>query len=324
MTRILGVLGLLIVLYGLLIASNPNAGDTDNLMDVANRQGLFGVMTLGAALVIIIGGIDLSMGSVAGCGAILFAVLMENGIPPVPSIFLVVVFGVLVGMINGLLVTRLKLQPFLVTLCGMFVYRGLARLLAGTVSRSRVLDSHPEFVETMRWVRYLLVGKDATGALCFPAQYVWLIIFAAIIGFFLHRTAYGRYWYAIGHNEQAARYAGVNVARQRVGLFIACSALSAFTGVLLFLDSSSVQADNAGLGWELYAILGAVLGGCSLRGGEGTAVGMVLGAMVLPVLENLVTFKGLKSDVIPAVIGLTLLGGTIVDELIRRRSRVER
>ena len=78
------------------------------------------------------------------------------------------------------------------------------------------------------------------------------------------------------------------------------------------------------MGWELYAILGAVLGGCSLRGGEGTAIGMVLGAMVLPVLENLVTFRGLKSDMIPAVIGLTLLFGTIVDELIRRRSRLHR
>ena len=91
--------------------------------------------------------------------------------------------------------------------------------------------------------------------------------------------------------------------------------------MLLFLDTPSVQSDSGGFSLELYAILGAVLGGCSLRGGEGTAVGMVLGAMVLPVLENLVNFRGDKSDVIPAVIGLTLLFGTIVDELIRRRSQ---
>ncbi|MBN9123026.1 MAG: ABC transporter permease, partial [Planctomycetes bacterium] len=103
-----------------------------------------------------------------------------------------------------------------------------------------------------------------------------------------------------------------------------CSALAALGGVLLFLQDLPVQADGAGTGYELYAILGAVLGGCSLRGGEGTAVGMVLGAMVLPVLEELVTFQGLKSNVIPAVIGLTLLFGTIVDELIRRRSRARR
>jgi ribose transport system permease protein len=151
-------------------------------------------------------------------------------------------------------------------------------------------------------------------------MFVLLLALAAVIGFFLHRSAYGRYWYAIGHNELAAKYAGVNVDRNRVVVYVICSALAALVGILLFLDMPSVQSDNAGLGWELYAILGAVLGGCSLRGGEGTALGMVLGAMVLPVLENLVNFRGDKSDVIPAVIGLTLLFGTIIDELIRRRS----
>jgi ribose transport system permease protein len=229
-----------------------------------------------------------------------------------------------VGTVNGLLVTRLKLQPFLVTLCGMFVYRGLARLKGGTVRQANVLEAHPEFLNSLEAVRYLLVGKDSTGELIFPAQFILLLVFAAIVGFFLHRTAYGRYWYAIGHNELAAKYAGVHVERQRLLVYTTCSALAAFAGILLFLDNSTVQSDNAGLGWELYAILGAVLGGCSLRGGEGTAIGMVLGAMVLPVLENLINFEGLKSDVIPTVTGLTLLFGTIVDELIRRRSRLHR
>ena len=324
MTRILGVLGLLVVLYAILIASNPNAGQLSNLISVANLQGRFGVITLGAALVIIIGGIDLSIGSVAGCGAVLFGILMEEGIPPVPSLILVIIFGLTVGCINGLLVTQLKLQSFLVTLCGMFVYRGVARLLGGTVGRSRSIEAHPEFLNSIQSISYVLIGKDASRELIFPAQFFLLLIFAAVLGFFLHKTAYGRYWHAIGHNELAAKYAGVKVDRQRVIVYTVCSALAAFAGVLLFLDTSSVQSDNAGSSWELYAILGAVLGGCSLRGGEGTTPGMVLGAMVLPVLENLVTFRGLKSDMIPAVIGLTLLFGTIVDELIRRRSRVHR
>lgn len=324
MTRILGVLGLLVALYAALIASNPAAGKPDNLIDVANIQGRYGVITLGAALVIIIGGIDLSIGSVVGCAAVLFGVLMQEGVHPFAAVPLVILFGCLVGLTNGLLVTRLRLQPFLVTLCGMFVFRGAARLLGGTVSRTRVADAHPEFTEPLQQVRYLLVGKDATGELVFPAQFVLLLVLAAVVGFFLHRTAYGRYWYAIGHNELAAKYAGVNVDWQRVIVYVACSALAALGGVLLFLDTPSVQADSGGVGMELYAILGAVLGGCSLRGGEGTAVGMVLGAMVLPVLENLVSFRGMKSDVIPAVIGLTLLVGTIIDELIRRRSRTGR
>jgi ribose transport system permease protein len=320
MTRVLGVLGLLVLLYGALIESNPGAGSTRNLMYVANIQGRYGVVTLGAALVIITGGIDLSVGSVVGCSAILFGVLMEEGVHPFAAVGCVLFFGIGVGFVNGLLITRLKLQPFLVTLCGMFIFRGLARLIGSVVNPAQVLEKYPDFEGSLNALTYFLVGKNDKGALVFPAMFVLLLFLAALAGFFLHRTAYGRYWFAIGYNELAAKYAGVNVNRQRTVVYVVCSTLAALGGVLLFLDSSTVQADSAGAGLELYAILGAVLGGCSLRGGEGTAVGIVFGAMVLPVLETLVSFRGLRNNVIPAVIGITLLFGTIIDELIRRRS----
>ncbi len=326
MTRILGIIGLVTVLYTALLASTEPARSVDNLFDVANLQGQYGIITLGAALVIIVGGIDLSIGSVVGCAAVLFGVTMKSGVHPYAALPLVLLFGATVGLVNGLLITRLKLQAFLVTLCGMFVYRGLARLLGGTVSRSWVTDprdpaAHPEFAEPLRVLRSILVGKNSIGELVFPGEFVLLLVLAAILGFFLHRTAYGRYWYAIGHNELAAEYAGVNVNRQRVIVYVACSTLAALAGALLFLNMPSVQSDAGGSSWELFAILGAVLGGCSLRGGEGTAVGMVLGAMVMPVVDNFVNLRGMKSDGIPAVIGLTLLVGTIIDEVIRRRSK---
>jgi ribose transport system permease protein len=333
MMRIVGVLGLLAALYAGLVgtyvqnapgfepASRTQERIQGNLIDVASIQGRYGVITLGAALVIITGGIDLSIGAVVGCAAVLFGVLTQNGFHPFVALPLVVLAGAGVGLGNGLLITRLKLQPFLVTLCGMFVYRGAARLLAGSVSRTATVEAQPEFAAPIQTLRYFLVGKDTSGELLFPAQFILLLVLAAVVGFFLHRTAYGRYWYAIGHNELAAKYAGVNVDRQRVWVYVVCSALAALAGVLLFLDMPSIQSDSGGQYLELYAILGAVLGGCSLRGGEGTAIGMVLGAMVLPVLENLVNIRGLKSDLIPAVIGLTLLAGTILDEFIRRRSR---
>ncbi|QEL17280.1 ABC transporter permease [Limnoglobus roseus] len=326
MTRILGIVGLVTALYAALLLSTPPAGKTDNLIDVANLQGQYGIVTLGAALVIIVGGIDLSIGSVVGCAAVLFGVVMKSGVHPYAAVLLVLAFGATVGLVNGLLVTRLKLQAFLVTLCGMFVYRGLARLIGGTVSRNWVTDprdpaAHPEFDQPLRGLRFLTIGKDFNGELLFPGEFVLLLVLAAVLGFFLHRTAYGRYWYAIGHNELAAEYAGVNVNRQRVMVYVICSTLAALAGVLLFLNSPSVQSDAGGSSWELFAILGAVLGGCSLRGGEGTAVGMVLGAMVMPVVDNFVNLRGMKSDGIPAVIGLTLLVGTIIDEVIRRRSK---
>lgn len=325
MTRILGVLGLLVVLYGALIESNPAASSSRNLTYVANIQGRYGVVTLGAALVIIVGGIDLSIGSVVGCSAILFGVLIQkHGVHPYAAAGWVLLFGSCVGLVNGLLITRLRLQPFLVTLCGMFIFRGLARMLGTVVGPEIATEVHPEFIDPLNTLTYFLVGKNEKGVLLFPAMFILLLVLAAVIGFFLHRTAYGRYWYAIGYNELAAKYAGVNVNRQRTIVYVICSTLAALGGILLFLDTNTIQADSAGAGLELYAILGAVLGGCSLRGGEGTAAGMVLGAMVLPVLETLVSFRGEKSNVIPVVIGLTLLVGTIVDELIRRRSRVHR
>jgi ribose transport system permease protein len=324
MIRILGVLGLLVALYAVLFDTHANAGKLGNLIDVANYQGKYGLITLGVGLVIITGGIDLSIGSVVGCGAILFGVLLADGVHPYMAVPVVVLFGTGVGLANGLLITRLKLQPFLVTLCGMFIIRGAARMLGGTVSQAEALRKHPEFAGAIDNLLYAFVGKDANGSLVFPAMFVLLLACAALVGFFLHRTAYGRYWYAIGHNELAARYAGVNVMRHRTAVYVVCSALAALVGVLHFLNEPSVQSDNAGEMWELYAILGAVLGGCSLRGGEGTAVGMVLGAMVLPVIRNIVDFRGEKSNVIPFIVGVTLLFGTILDELIRRRTRVKR
>jgi ribose transport system permease protein len=324
MSRILGVLVLLVGLYVALVASVPEAATSRNFYLLANRQGFFGIITLGAALVILSGGIDLSIGSVIGFGAVLFGTLMERGVPPVPAAAIVVPCGALIGLVNGLLITRLKLQAFLVTLCGMFVYRGLARLLGGTINLANVTQAHPDYAGPLQILRYVLVGKDQSGALVFPVQFVTLLVFAAVVGFFLHRTAYGRYWYAIGHNELAAKYAGVNVNRQKVVVYTICSTLAAFAGVLLLLDYSTQRSDNAGVNMELLAITGAVLGGCSIRGGEGTAIGFVLGAMVMPLLENIINLNGLGSDVIPVIVGLTLLIGTTVDELIRRRSRLNR
>src|SRR6185437_10926604 len=189
MTRILGVLGLLIVLYAALIESNPAASNSRNLISIANIQGRYGVVTLGAALVIIVGGIDLSLGSVVGCAAVLFGWLMkEKGVHPVLATLTVVLFGGTIGLINGLLVTRLRLQPFLVTLCGMFIFRGVARLIDSVVDQSQVVEAHPEFEKPLNDLIYWLVGKNADGALVSPAMFIWFVVLAAIAGFFLHCT----------------------------------------------------------------------------------------------------------------------------------------
>ena len=322
MKRIVGVIALLVILYAVLLARHETTWS--GLSVVANRQGFYGIITIGAALLIITGGIDLSIGSVVAFSAVLFAHLITKGVHPYLALPITVGVGMLIGLINGLLVTRLKLQAFLVTLCGMFVYRGLARQLAGSFGISRMKEAQPDFGGAIDNLKYILVGKSPDGGLVFPVQFVIMLVVAAVVAFFLHRTARGRHWYAIGYNEQAAKYAGVNVNRQKVMVYVICSALASLAGPLHLLDYSAGKADEFGNSYELKAITGAVLGGCSLRGGEGTVPGMVLGAMVVPLVDNLINREGFEGDIIPVIIGLTLLLGTIVDEFVRRRSRLNR
>jgi ribose transport system permease protein len=319
--RLAGVVVLLGVLFAML-SRYDNAFSQSNIIDVLNRHGFLGILTVGAAILIIIGGIDLSMGSVVGLAAILFGVLMENGIHPWLAFAVTVACGPVIGSCHAVLVTQFKLQPFLVTLCGMFIYRGIARgLTAKNTGLVQVRREHESFGSSIDTMRHLFIGKDEAGALNFPMMLVVLLVIAAILGVILHFTAYGRYWYAIGSNEKAAAYAGVRVDRQKWIVSMICSTLAAFAGVLYLLDAGSAAPDSVGSSMELYAITAAVLGGCSLRGGEGLMLGFVLGALVQPVIKNLMVFQGTSSAAEPWVMGSILLVGTIADELIRRFSK---
>jgi len=340
MKRIAGVASLLVILYALLMAADPkNASKWSNIKDVLSQQAFFGVLTLGVGVLIITGGIDLSIGSVVGLSAVLFGVLMKSGVPPYLAVVIVLAVGAVIGTIHAALITQLKLQPFLVTLCGLFVYRGLARMLSpgrqvglNSIIASVKTNGDVEFAQTLTTqlgtLRETLIGKTLESEFNFPNQVIVLAVLAGIVGVVLHRSVWGRYWYALGHNENAAKYAGIRVERNKYVVYILCSTLAALGGVLTLLDYGGVSPESIGESWELYAITGAVLGGCSLRGGDGSVLGMVLGAAVLPLLKNLISFVGsipwvverMKIDpIIPALIGLTLLFGTIADEYFRRR-----
>jgi ribose transport system permease protein len=327
--RLAGVLVLLgILLTTLATTAGPDVDPfaRSNVFEVLNRHGALGVIAVGAALVIITGGIDLSIGSVLGLAAVAFGVLLERGYHPVVAVFFVLLVGCAIGAVNGLLVTRLRLQSFLVTLCGMFVYRGLARELSpkqtGLVAAR---EAHPEHADALNSLRDWLVGKEPTlGALEFPAQLVVMLAVVGVLALFLHKSAYGRYWLAIGYNDQAARFAGVNVNRQRLVVFVAGSALAALGGILSLLSEGSADPMSVGNSLELYAITAAVLGGVSLKGGEGTALGIALGALVQPLIKNLMIFLEIPSRAEPWVMGLILLLGTIADEVLRRRSGATR
>ena len=295
-----------LLLYGLII-SDERAQTLSYHSILLGRLGFYGILTLGAGVLILAGGIDLSIGSVVGLSAVLFGVLMSKGVAPAAAMLSVILLGTLIGLMHGLLVTGLRLQPFLVTLCGLFIYRGIARYIS---------ERQQGIPDEALWLKELLIGGEGEGA---RNQVLILLVLAVLIGLILHFTKWGRYLFALGANEEAARYAGVPTARYKIFSYILCSTLAALGGVLLLLEAGSVNPTTGGSLLELYAITGAVLGGCSLRGGEGSVPGMILGAAVLPLIRSASSFRNIDSNVEYAVIGGALLLGTIGDELLKRR-----
>lgn len=334
-SRILGVLILVCTLYALLLASDEGARSVQNHQNIARRIGEWGILTLGAAFVIITGGIDLSIGSVVCLSAVSFGILLENGANPILASLLVLFLSGLIGIFHGIMITRLNLQPFVVTLCGLFIYRGMAQFLTlidfkkllstGFSGPGRLLRDSSRDVgvggRTDLVDFFLMEQGDIFGI---PTPLVIFLVLAIFAGIFLHASVYGRYLFALGYNEQATRYAGVNTDRYKVLAYFLCSLLAGLGGLLFLMKINSASPSNAGNWFELYAITGAVLGGTSLRGGEGTIIGIILGTAVLPLLKTLVIFAGIPSDMEFSAIGLALLLGTLADELLRRRSESSR
>jgi ribose transport system permease protein len=328
MIRIAGVLLMVMALYAVEMASFPKARSPSNHQILAERLGYYGVTTLGVGIVIITGGIDLSIGSLVGLVAVAFGKLLtaplepswwDNVFPrpmhPVPAAAIVVAGAALIGLGHGLLITFLRLQPFLVTLCGLFMYRGLARWLESGVVNLPDKTEMP----AANQLREVLVSDRTLGL---PHILLLMLLLAAVLGTVLHGSVYGRYWYAIGYNEQAAQYAGVRTRRYKIAAYVICSTLAGVTGVLFLLYYRNATPSSTGSLLELYAITGAVLGGCTLRGGEGNILGMVLGAAILPLLAQICNLSPwIGSDLEYTVLGGALLLGTIGNELVTRFSR---
>ncbi len=327
MSRLIGIGLMVLILYGLLVGNYETARTVPNHLDLARRLGFYGILTIGAGVLIISGGIDLSMGSLVGLGAVTFGVMVQQKGVPAPTAVLIVIAGsAVLGVFHGLLVTKIGLQPFLATLCGLFIYRGLAKTVAHGSTVGLGLDpTQPGAAarqEQVNWLADTLVRGMPFGV---PNILLVLVVLAAVVTLVVHRTVYGRYLYAVGTNEQAARYAGIATGRVKVAAYVFTAVISGFGGVLYLMEYSTANPSTAANYFELYAITGAVLGGCALKGGEGTVAGMVLGAAVLPLLSKLCNFHPkIGSDQEYTVIGAALLTGAIVNELIRRFTRAGR
>ncbi len=312
--RLLGIAGLVVVLFVALLLADRRAGTAANLGNVAEQIGARGVLALGVGLLIIAGGIDLSIGSVVGLTAVGYALLVERGVDGWTALVVVVALSPGIGLVNGLLVTKLRLQPFLVTLCGLFIYRGLARWLTWTKEGSARDVSIAQFADQLETLSFLVKGR--VGGV--PVVLLLVLVLAGLFALLLHGTVWGRYLYAVGANEEAARYAGVDTHRYKILAYMICSLTAGLGGIIYVFYAEGASPNTAGNWFELYAITAAVLGGCSLRGGEGTVLGMLLGAAALPLLHNFCFFFRIPDDLIFTFFGVALLLGTIADEVLQR------
>lgn len=313
----LGIFVLLVVLCIFVTAmSHGTFIHPENLQNTSRLIGLYGIFSIGLGVVIITGGIDLSVGSLfALLGVVLSIMLTEWHWPWPLAVLAILGGGALIGLFHGFLITRVNLQPFIVTLCGLLAYRGLARVIAG--------DSTKGFGESQG---FELLQTLATGSvLGVPVPFVLLLVTAAIMGVVLHRSVFGRYLYAVGRNEEAARYSGVNSRRIIAGAYVISGLLAGLAAILIAFYTNSISPSSHGQSYELYGIAAAVLGGCSLRGGEGSIVGILIGTALLQVLRNLVNLVTINGRSIPTsseavVVGVVILLGVGIDELIKRRN----
>lgn len=324
MSKIIGILLVLMGICAVIAIGNPGFFDFYNLNDLLQRIGLYGILGIGVAFVIIAGGIDLSIGSVVCLIGVLLPICLREWSLSIPlAIAALLLLSAAIGLIHGLLIAKLNLQPFVVTLCGLLVYRGIARVITGDASKG----FESEFTTLKAWTRGGLIDNIsgapvmiADTAVDIPMLLVYFVLIAIVASIILNRSVWGRYIQAVGNNEEAARFSGINTKAVIISSYVICSTLAGLAGILFALYLNTVQPSTHGNFYELYAIAAAVLGGCSLRGGEGTIVGVAIGTAIMRVLYNGIVLLGIKSQWEFIIIGGVLLCGVLADELIRKWS----
>jgi ribose transport system permease protein len=306
---------ILILVVGTVVAIiNPRFLSPINLSNTANLIGLFGIFAVAQAFVIIAGGIELSVGSIIALLGVIFVDLVALGtLNWSVAALLVIALGCLIGLIHGLLVAKMQLQPFVVTLCGLLIYRGAARYYTDDATAGFPFGASFPALEWLTTGRFFGI----------PHSLIAFAIVTLVMGVLLHRSVLGRYFFAVGKNEEAARYSGINTSAVVIASYVLCCGLTALAAIFIAMYTRSISPSSHGNFYELYAIAAAVLGGCSLRGGEGSIIGVVLGTVLLQVLQNLVNLLGIPSSLNFAVMGSVILIGVLADQQISKSRRTE-
>jgi ribose transport system permease protein len=296
-------LGLLALCLGLWIAT-PYFATTANLANVAEQSAVVGVIAIGMTCVMLTGGIDLSVGSLVALAGVVLGSALQRGAPVPVAVLLGALSGSAAGALNGLMVTRGKLPPFIATLGMMSVARGAALL----ISDGRPISGFPDTL------RVLATGRP----LGVPAPVLLMLVLYVMTHVMLTRTVLGRYLYAIGGNEEASEMAGIHVHRYTTIAYILSGLSAAVCAVLLVARLDSAQP-IAGMGYELDAIAAVVIGGTSLLGGSGSVIGTLIGALIMSVLRNGLNLLGVSSYLQQVAIGVVIVAAVLIDMALRRR-----
>ncbi|WP_027525963.1 ABC transporter permease [Bradyrhizobium sp. Ec3.3] len=291
----------LIVLGGL----NSRFLTLDNLLNQGRLTTEVGLIALPMTFIIITGGIDLSVGSIVGLCAILLGYSWKNfGFPLPLAICFSLLVGAAAGLLNGIVITRVKVPPLIMTIATLALYRGLAE----GISQARSVRGYPEW--------FYFIGQENLFGV--PAQ-LWLLLIAIVVSaIVLDRTTFGRTLYAIGNNETAARFSGLPVDRVKLIIYTLSGLMAGLSACVLVSRVTTTRSDM-GIGYELDVIAAVVLGGTSIFGGVGTIWGTVVGLAMIQLLKNGLALTGVKGDATIVVIGAVLILSTLVASSLQRR-----
>ena len=305
--------GGLIVIFAFFSIVGDNFFNYGNITNILFSTVVIGLLALGTTFVIITGGIDLSIGTGMALCAVMSGVFIVNAGVPLPlGVLGAILFGGLIGLVNGLSVAVLKLPPFIATLAMMLVAQGLALVVSH--SAPIYFSDSPAYIE-------LSIGSIIPGA-NFPNAVLVLAVAAVIAGVVLNRTVLGRYTYSIGSNEEATALSGIDVRRWKIVIYTVAGLFTGLAGVMISARLGSAQPAT-GMGYELQAIAAVVIGGTLLTGGSGSMMGTLAGVLLLNVINNVINQVGTLSSYFQQVVsGVFLIVVVLIQRYLSREQRL--
>ncbi len=304
MTNLTPVL-VLVILCLFMTFLSPVFATRANLVNILQQVTVNAILALGMSVVIFTGGIDLSVGSVlAICGIVMGKLIVNLGVHPALAIPVALIIGIICGTINGLFISKFKLQPMIATLGMMSIARGAALTLAN----GKTITGYPQ---GFRWI-----GSGRVWDI--PVQIIIMLILYVIMWYIMKYRKFGRYVYSIGGNEEATRLSGINVLKYKTLAYTVCSLMAALASIVLVSKLNSAQS-IAGEGYELDAIASSVIGGASLLGGAGNVWGTLLGAIIMGVIRNGLNLMNVSTYLQKLIIGLIIIAAVLLDSFRNRQ-----